>query len=229
VAAAPGAGGTLWRSTLSLANETSDDAVVSAAFMRWRDTQPSKLAQLTIAHGQTRFFSNLLQQLFEVEGSGSLALGSNVPLTAWTRTSMTAAPSARSDNSSAFGANELMGERGAILQGISENDASRTNAGFVNAGTVRVDVTVRCFGTNGTPLVTKVYSVEPGQTVVAGRILADLQVAPVANVYLLVIPVGAERALCVGVHRRKQFLGSDVHPSARPALRCHPERSEGGP
>jgi hypothetical protein len=48
---------------------------------------------------------------------------------------------------------------------------------------VRVDVTVRCFGTNGTPLVT-----EPGQTVVAGRILSDLQVAPVANVHLLVIP-----------------------------------------
>ncbi len=70
VAAAPGAGGTLWRSTLSLANENSEDAVVSAAFTRWGDTQPSKLAQLTIAHGQTRFFANLLQQLFDARRLG---------------------------------------------------------------------------------------------------------------------------------------------------------------
>jgi hypothetical protein len=189
VGAAPGLGGTMWRSTLSIANKSSEDATVSVAFTRWGDTQPSKLAHLVIAAGHTKFFSDLLPQLFELDGSGSIAMTSNTPVSAWTRTfNDRRTLGTVGQFVPAFGAGELFGETGAILQGLSENDAFRTNAGFINAGSTAVVATVRCFATDGTLLATKTYSVEPGQTVVTGRILADLQVAPIANVHLHVTP-----------------------------------------
>jgi hypothetical protein len=189
VGAAPGAGGTLWRSTLSIANESDADAAVDLAFTRWGDTAPSKTTQLTIAGGQARFFSNVVAELFGIEGSGSIAMTSSMPVSAWTRTfNDRGAGGTIGQFIPAFGAEELLTERGAILQGLSENDAFRTNAGFVNVGMRPIEATVRCFKSDGSLLATKAYGVEPGQAVVIGRILADLGIAPIANVHLLVIP-----------------------------------------
>lgn len=185
VSATTGAGGTLWHSTLSLANRGGEENEVTVAYTPRGATLPSKLVHLMLAPLQTRFFTDLLPQLLELTGSGAIEISSQHPVSAWTRTfNDRGAEGTLGQFIPAFGAEDLIGPGGAILQGLTENEAFRTNAGLLNTAEEGASVLVECRDGGGALLASKSYAVAGGGTLFIGRILADLGVAPVENVYL---------------------------------------------
>ncbi len=116
---------------------------------------------------------------------GTLMLTSDNPVTAWTRTyNDRRALGTLGQFIPSFGSDDLIGASGVILQGLSENETFRTNAGFVNVG--RADAVVIALTWSSTHLLPdlNLYLVRPGQPLFIGSILDDLGVAPQTNVYL---------------------------------------------
>ena len=187
VGATPGAGGTMWRSSLSLSNRGSSDATVRIAFTRRGETGASKTADVMVPTQQTRFIADLLPELFATEGAGMVALSSTAAVSAWARTfNDRGAAGTLGQFMPAFGVDELIGPRGAILQGLSENAAFRTNAGIVNTGTADATATLIAYDRAGVQVGTKSYTVRAGEALSVGRVLADIGVAPIADAHLLV-------------------------------------------
>lgn len=186
VGSLPGAGGTFFRSSLSLANHQSTTAHVHIIFMISGQTTPFQFVDTVLGPGESRFYGNVIGDLFNASNTeGTLMLTSDNPVTAWTRTyNDRGALGTLGQFIPSFGSDDLIGPNGVILQGLSENEKFRTNAGFVNVG--RAGATVVALTWSSTHLLPdlNLYLVLPGQPLFIGSILDDLGVAPQTNVYL---------------------------------------------
>ena len=140
--------------------------------------------------GQTTSYRDVMQELFQMEetaGTLMVSTDADTPVTAWART--------YNDRGEAgtlgqfipsFGAENLIGPRGGLLPGISENQAVRCNLGMVNTSAAAADVLITAYGVDGQPIAAKTYRVEGGQTVSVGRILRDLGAGQQNDTYLIV-------------------------------------------
>jgi hypothetical protein len=186
VGSLPGAGGTFFPSSLSLSNHQSTTAHVHIILMISGQTTPFQNTDLVLGPGESRFYGNVIGDLFNNNNTeGTLMLTSDNPVTAWARTyNDRGVLGTLGQFIPSFGSDDLIGANGVILQGLSENDKFRTNAGFVNVG--RVDAVVIALAWGSTQLLPdlNLYLVRPGQPVFIERILADLGVAPQTNAYL---------------------------------------------
>ncbi|HEX7679754.1 MAG TPA: hypothetical protein VF713_16610 [Thermoanaerobaculia bacterium] len=186
VGSLPGAGGTFFRSSLSLANHQSTTAHVRVAFLISGQTTPPQSVDIVLGSGESRFYGNVIGDLFNASNAeGTLVLVSDNPVTAWTRTyNDRGALGTLGQFIPSFGSDDLIGANGVILQGLSENESFRTNAGFVNVG--NQDAVVIALAWSSTQLLPalNLYLVRPGQPLFIGSILEDLGVAPQTNAYL---------------------------------------------
>ena len=190
VGAVAGANNTFFRSDLLLHNaHVSASTTASVQFIRWGESTPFKSATVPLNAGESKLFHDVLNDLFSLSsGVGSLLITSSVPVVAWARTyNDLGANGTYGQFIPAFGTSDLIGQKGAILLGLSDNAAFRTNAGFVNRSSIGVEIAVSAWqGTN--KLAEKNYLVPANTTLNAGRIFLDLGLSNVSNVYLKIVP-----------------------------------------
>ncbi len=197
-ASASGAGSTFFRSNLSLTNTSSASATVTLQFTKRTETAAGAIFAVTLAPGEEKFYTDAVSELFGlsgVAGTISLATGASTPVVAWARTynDKGAGNGTFGQFIPAFGTDDLIGSKGAILQGLSQSasDASgfRTNMGFFNASAASVAVTVSAWNPDGSQAGSKIYTVLPSQAIFQQRIINDI--APgvtVTNGYVKVVP-----------------------------------------
>jgi hypothetical protein len=190
VGAVPGANNTFFRSDLLLHNaHVSSSTTATVQFIRWGESTPFKTASVPLNARESKLFHDVLNDLFSLSsGVGSLLITSSTPVVAWARTyNDLGSNGAYGQFIPAFGSAELIGAKGAILVGLSENAAFRTNAGFVNRASIGVEIAVSAWS-GAAKLAEKTYLVPANQTLSAGRVLLDLRLSGVSNIYLKIVP-----------------------------------------
>ena len=190
VGAVQGEGGASFRSFLSLANENDTPAHVSIAYTPRGATEAIRIVDVDLPAGQSTSYRDVMNELFAMTGTAGTLLVSTAtttPVSAWARTY-----SDRGESGTlgqfipSFGAENLIGARGGLLQGISEDDTVRCNAGLVNTGTSAADAVITAYSSDGQQIASKTYHLEGGQTVFIGHILLDLGAGPRTDTYLIV-------------------------------------------
>jgi hypothetical protein len=183
-----GAGSTRFVSSLSIANRTTDVGHVHIDFIPRGAGAPSRSADLTLGSGQSRFFASVMSELFATDNAvGTLMITSDAPVQAWARTySDRGANGTFGQFIPSFGAEDLIGAHGAILQGLSHNDAFRTNAGFFNTSAAPVDIRVIAYSGGGSVLSQTVYTVDAGHELAVNGILVSLGISPQSDIDLKV-------------------------------------------
>ena len=73
-----------------------------------------------------------------------------------------------------------------MLQGLSHNDAFRTNAGIFNTGDMRAVISVTAFDSAGKELGRLSSSIDAGRELAINGILVSLGIAPQSDIYLRV-------------------------------------------
>lgn len=181
-----GAGGTFFRSSLSLANHGTATAHVHAAFTANGEGTPSASADLVLGSGESRVYGDVITELFNIHNAeGTLMLTSDKAVTAWARTyNDRGALGTLGQFIPSFGPADLIGPEGVILQGLSENETFRTNAGFVNVGSENAVVIALAWSSTHLLPDLNLYFIPPGQPLFIGHILDDLGAAPQTNAYL---------------------------------------------
>ncbi|MGV8041918.1 MAG: PKD domain-containing protein [Thermoanaerobaculaceae bacterium] len=165
VAHLPGAGGTLWRTDLGLANRTAQKASLALTFRS--SGNPLVLTRELAAHSAAEW-GNVVESVLGLppssRTSGCLEVAATVPLALASRTY-------NQTESGTFGqlypaitaADSLQPGQVGLLPQLRKNASFRTNVGFVNLGDARVEVAFTLFDSNGSRLgSTKVMSAEPG-------------------------------------------------------------------
>lgn len=188
-----GGNNTFFKSELSLTNRRNSESTTVVGFVPRGSATPVDSIDVDLAPGQSVFFSNVVEELFELDGvAGALTLQSSEPVVAWARTYNDLA---EGDGEGTFGqfipafsATHLIGLSGAILPGISQNTAVRTNAGLVNAGFANASATVSVWNAAGTKLAEKTYPVPAGQALFIGQVVVDVGAASLSDGYIKVVP-----------------------------------------
>lgn len=194
VAATIGDGGTFFRSSLVLNNRhVSSSSSVTVSFTPWGTSTPSASQTFNLASRETKFYRDVLNELFGMSGGvGTLSITSTRPVVAWART--------YSDQGSSgtfgqfipgFGSSDLIGSKGAVLLGLSDNAEFRTNGALINRSDSDQAVTVSVWGADGVKINEKPYTVPANRSLVVLRILNDIGAPGVANVYLKIVPATA--------------------------------------
>ena len=192
LAAASGTGGTLFRSNLSLTNRGTAAAAVTVKFTKRGETTALGTSSVTLAPGESKFYTNAVTELFNlsgVAGQASFQTAGETPIVAWCRTYNDQGEAGTFGQFiPAFGAEDLIAANGAIFQGLSEDSKFRTNMGFVNTSASATTATVSVWSTDGTKLAEKEYAVEGGQAIFKSKVMLDLGASSVTNGYVKVIP-----------------------------------------
>jgi PKD repeat protein len=164
VAHIPGAGGTLWRTDVGLANRSSEAA---SLVLTYRAGGAPVTGTRSLAAGATAEWGNVVESVLGLGAassvSGSLALASSVPiyLSARTYNLTTAGTFGQLYPALASSSALARGEIGFLPQ-LKKNAAFRTNLGFVNLGEANVTVAFTLFDANGTKIgSTKVVTAGP--------------------------------------------------------------------
>lgn len=166
LASAPGAG-TWFRSDLSLQNRSDSPLLVVLAFTPRGESTPAATAELPLAAGESRRAVDVVRSLFGLEGmAGSLAFSTippDAPVAAWARTYADQGDAGTFGQFiPAFHPSDLFAEEGAILPGLRDDEAFRTNVGLVNVADVDLGVTLRLVGDDG-GVVGSLFRVVPRQ------------------------------------------------------------------
>jgi len=189
VAAVTGAGGTIFRSNFVLSNRGSTAVNVNVALTRRGESAPSSNVNITVPANSTRFINDLLQETFNTQAVGTLRITSDGPIVAWARTfSDRGAAGTLGQFIPGFGTEDLIGPRGAILQGLSENPGFRTNMGLINTTSTAVTVTVAVWRNDGTKVAEKGYGLGGGQAISVGQVIKDIAATELADAYLTITP-----------------------------------------
>ena len=191
VAAITGGGGTVFRSNLVLANRNASPASVQVAFTARGETAPSSTQTVQLDSGMTQFYSDVIPQLFNRQDQGTLSIttAGSTPVIAWARTySDRGAAGTLGQFIPGFSSDELIGSSGAILQGLSENAAVRTNMGLVNTSSSSVSVTVTVWRNDATQVSQKTYNLVGGQAISINRVILDITGGQLSNGYLTIVP-----------------------------------------
>jgi len=145
---------------------------------------------ITIPAGGSITYRDVINELFErPETAGALAVSSDVPVTAWGRTySDREAEGTLGQFIPAFDRTLLFGTAGAILPGLSDNAAFRTNFGAMNVSATDQDIRVEIFADDATKLGERSYHVRAGEAIFVGRFLAAITSRSVEDVYVRVTP-----------------------------------------
>ncbi len=189
IAAVTGAGGSFFRSSLVIANRAETNASVTMGYTPRGATAPTHNAQLMIAAASTTEFRDI-RELFPIEGAGTLTISSPAaPLVAWARTfSDRGSAGTLGQFIPAFGAEDLIPLTGAILQGLSQNQRYRTNAGLVNTSEQQVNVRLSLWNRDGTRLSSRQWTIAPSQSVFIGAVLREFVDEEFSDVYVLIEP-----------------------------------------
>jgi PKD repeat protein len=178
VGAVPGAGGTFFRSNLSITNRNASPAEVAIDYVPRGSGAPAATQSITIGAHSTRFFQDAVTELFPaVGGAGTFILRTSTatPVVAWARTFNDRDLSGTLGQFiPAFGTEDLIGAQGAILQGLSESGGFRTNLGIVNVSAGAATLTVEVWSRDGTKIGEKNYPVGAGQAAFIGRVMLDI-------------------------------------------------------
>ena len=178
VASAPGAGGVVFRSSVTVANRNAAAATVTLDYYPRGGQIPTSTATYSLPPGATRIDDDVVLSLLGLSNSaGSLAVrtDSATPVVAWART--------YSDGGDAgtfgqfippFGGSDFLGAAGGAIAGVTENADFRTNVGLVNFGPDVVQITLEARSTAGATLGSAIYAVHPGQSRFLIQILRDL-------------------------------------------------------
>lgn len=192
IASATGAGGTIFKSNLSLTNPGDATANVTIEAIRRGETAVAVTANVTLGQKESRFYGDVLSQLF---GMGSaivsltLTTDTTTPVVAWARTySDQGAAGTFGQFIPGVGRSELIGAKGAVFQGISENETFRSNMGMFNRGMAPVDAIVSVHQKNGVKSGEKTYAVGPGQAIAVSRIVNDAGVPSLTDGYIRIVP-----------------------------------------
>ncbi len=195
VAAVVGGGGTVFRSNLVLANRGASVAAVTIALTARGETAPSSTENLLLAPGTTTFYSDVIPQLFDRDslvGTLSITTTFSTPLVAWARTySDRGANGTLGQFIPAFSQSELIGTSGAILQGLSENAAVRTNIGLINTSGAPVSVTVAVWTAEGTKVNERTWNLTGGEAISINRVVTEITGGELSDGYLTVNPSAA--------------------------------------
>jgi len=194
VASLAGSNGTYFRSELSLTNKSASTANVAVRFTKRGDTASSANASVSLAPSESRLYEDVLAELFNnlsgVAGSLSVTTSSTTPVTAWARTyNDLGSKGTFGQFIPAFAADDLLTSRGALLQGLTENEAFRTNLGLVNVGASSAAATLTLWKTGGSKIGEKTFTVEAGQSVFLYKIIANqFGNSDVADTYIKIVP-----------------------------------------
>ena len=190
VGAVRGEGGSFFRSFFSLANENDIPARVSIAYTPRGTTAVAKTVEVDLAAGHSTSYADVMNELFqtsETAGTLKLTTAEATPVSVWARTyNDRGATGTLGQFIPSFGSENLIGARGALLQGISENEAIRCNLGLINTSTVAIDSEITVYSSAGTRIASKTYHVEGGQTLFIGHILLDIGADSQSDTYLIV-------------------------------------------
>jgi PKD repeat protein len=178
VGAVPGAGGTFFRSNLSITNRNASPAEVAIDYVPRGSGVPAATQSITIGAESTRFFQDAVTELFPaVGGAGTFIVRTSAatPVVAWARTFNDRDLSGTLGQFiPAFGTEDLIGAQGAILQGLSESGGFRTNLGIVNVSTGAAALTAEVWSRDGVKIGEKTYHVGAGQAAFIGRVMLDV-------------------------------------------------------
>jgi hypothetical protein len=192
VASTSGAGGTFFRSSLTLANRTAVPASVTIAYTRRGASAPSDSKTVQLAAGEARSYEDAVVELFGGAAAGSagaFSLTSTPAVVAWART--------YNDGGSAgtfgqfipaFGPEDLFLASGAFLTGLSDDESVRTNVGLVNVSERPLDALLRTRTNDGTLVGEKNIAVPARTSLFLYRFLNDLGVGSLSQVRLEIVP-----------------------------------------
>jgi hypothetical protein len=202
LAVAAGSGGTFFRSNLVLVNRSTLPAELAIHFTPRGDSGVTASKGLSFAPGETKFYSDALFELFGFGNAvGSVQLSSfdsSRPIAAWARTwNDLGERGSFGQFIPAFGYSDLVGARGAVLPGLSDDASFRSNLGLLNTSNARIDVTVTARDRTGNRLGEKVWSLDPGQSRFVFRAIPEISGgASTADGYLFVIPSAPSSVYC---------------------------------
>jgi hypothetical protein len=192
VGAVRGEGGSFFRSFFSLANENDIPAHVSIAYTPRGTTAVARTVDVDLPAGHSTSYADVMNELFqtsETAGTLKLTTAETTPVSVWARTyNDRGATGTLGQFIPSFGSENLIGARGALLQGISENEAIRCNLGLINTSTVAIDSEIMVYSSEGQRITSKTYHVEGGQTLFIGHILLDIGAGSQSDTYLIVTP-----------------------------------------
>jgi|GEM_PF-300548 len=186
-----GANNTLFKSNLSLTNRNGTAATVNVALTPRSATAPTATTSLIVPAGATKFFNDAVSELFTFQGAASLSITTSpsTPVVAWARTySDKGADGTLGQFIPGFGVSDLIGTKGAILQGLSQNSGFRTNSGIVNTSAASVSVTISVRKADGTKAGEKVYTPAGGQSLFISQVIRDITGNDATDAYLEVVP-----------------------------------------
>jgi acetyl esterase/lipase len=181
VARAPGASGSFWTTSLTLANPGATDAVVELRFLGHDadgTTGPSR--SVSLAAGRSLAYEDVLADVFGVaEGYGGLLVSSPAPgLVVLAQTSTPGAGGSYGQAVPAFAEADLVTEaRSLTIPGVREDDSFRTNLVLANATESEVEVDVAFVDPGGATLATRRLALSPLGMTQATRVARSMGVA----------------------------------------------------
>jgi hypothetical protein len=190
----PGGAPSRWASRLSISNPGTAPASVALEFRGASDLPGGSVpleARLVLAAGETRSWEDLLPELLgggSAVGTLKITTALETPITAWGATELLREGAGRRGQLiPAFGANDLAPSAGALLPGLAEEGARRTNVGIFNAAPRPVDVTLTLLSAAGDKLGERSWTLGGGETRFLRRTLAEIAPsAPLSNALLQV-------------------------------------------
>ncbi|MDX1583268.1 MAG: PKD domain-containing protein, partial [Thermoanaerobaculia bacterium] len=191
VGATPGAGGTFFRSDLSIANRGETDASVEIAYVPWGSTAPAGQTTLTVPATETLFFNDALSEIFSLSGAGlfRLTTSEGTPVVAWART--------YNDRGNlgtlgqfipGFRRSDLIGASGGLLQGLSDDADFRTNLGIVNVSDREVGVTIEAWTGGGVKAGEQFRIVQANGTLFIPTALSTISDSEITDGYVIIRP-----------------------------------------
>jgi len=194
VASSPGAFGTYFRSTLAIANPGSVHQDVTISYVPRGSGTPVDSASIGLDPGQSRYFSDVLQELFTLSGTaGSLRIDGGA-VTAWTRTYNDVATGTFGQFIPAFGEESMIAGAAQTVSGLSESTGFRTNVGALNPDVTPVKVEFEVILPDGSSAGKLTETIPGGGASFLGRYLNTLSGrSDLSGVYLKVTPESGRR------------------------------------
>lgn len=165
VARAAGSGGTLWTTSLTLANPGSIGTSVALHFLGHdADGTAGPVRSLSLGAGESTTLEDVLNGVFGIpEGFGALAISSASPsIIALAQTSSPGRGGTFGQAVPAFGASDLVtADRSRTIIGLREDASFRTNLILANASGTPVDIDLALVGNSGRTLATRRVALLP--------------------------------------------------------------------
>jgi len=158
-AAGPGFNYSRWSTGLSIANPGFEDAVVEAVFHP-ADASGDLRRSWDLQAGRSRYFKDLLPELFGIEGLGWVEMSSSTPVASSARIYNTNDRGSYGQEVPALSSSSCGGRR--IFSGLRSDGSWRSNLGLTSLDDVDRRIMIRVFGEDGRALGEKILSLPAG-------------------------------------------------------------------